>query len=71
MIKKDYILIAATIRAVKHQLINEYHERSDADSCFNMDKCRGINRLISELSINFSQENPKFDRNKFVAACEV
>jgi hypothetical protein len=63
MTKKDYVLIAESIwRSGYIKDKNKVRQEAKED----------IRRLIAiDLASNLQQENPKFDRKKFMDACNI
>jgi len=61
MTKKDYIIIARAIKnAWKHTMLYEgYTSKIEAMS------------LIGSLSTELSKDNPRFNEQKFIDACQV
>jgi hypothetical protein len=58
MSKKDYILMAAAmVRAAR--------------LCETDSQRRGVSRAAAALSEALASDNPRFDRARFLAACEV
>lgn len=60
MTKKDYVAIAATIRDQVRVALN-VHEPEVA---------RGMLILASALIVPLARDNPRFDHERFLAACE-
>lgn len=56
MTRKDYVAIAQTISKVRAEAFN----KEDA-----------LDRLTDEMSRLLKADNPRFDRERFVAACGV
>ncbi len=57
MTRKDYILIAKVLKAAK--------EFSD------LNELRGIREVESRLITELEEENPRFDKNRFVNATSI
>ncbi len=57
MSKKDYVMIAAVFHA----------ECSSAD--FNAFTCKSLENVANGLADKFQESNPRFDRDRFLAAC--
>ena len=57
MTRKDYVLIAATLKTVLTE---------SGSPC-----PRTVGLVAHELSINLSVDNPRFDRERFLKACGV
>jgi hypothetical protein len=60
MTKKDYELIAYTIRATRYGHIFAMRPEFQA----------GIDATVRHLATSLATENPRFDEGKFLSACE-
>lgn len=58
MTKKDFELVAAAIR-----------ESRRLAGSGNLDRQNTIDQTVEELATKFSNENPRFDRERFIKAC--
>jgi hypothetical protein len=62
MTRKDYVLIAESIKgAINYE--SNFNE--------NKDKAEALNYLALRLSSAFENDNPRFDRDRFLTACGV
>jgi hypothetical protein len=62
MTRKDYVLIAESIKgAINYE--GNFNE--------NKDKAEALNYLALRLSSAFENDNPRFDRDRFLTACGV
>ncbi len=65
MTRKDYVLIANCIKDVY-----EYQKENDGKGSRALKQ--GAIRVVAEgLATDFGQENPRFDRGRFLTACGV
>jgi len=64
MSKKDYIVIAESIRTQVKQL-DRYPK---GDALANVLR-RNLQALADNLAVNLAVENPRFDRERFMKAC--
>lgn len=62
MTKKDYIAIAKIIKEN-----SDYHDPDDGES---NTKCITVKTLTNELSKLFAADNPHFNKDKFIKACD-
>lgn len=66
MTKKDYIKFATLLQKARmrntNDTINELHKLY-VDSA--------LIELIDDLTVMFKQDNPAFDKERFISACEV
>lgn len=73
MTKKDYELIARGIAKevhfIKNQLTND-NLHQDNRTAFEQ-SLRAITGVAYRLTLDLKQENPKFDREKFLAICGI
>ncbi len=65
MTKKDYILIAGAINVVKKGIDNLPHLTESA----RISRHQGISDIVIQLSGELKKQNPLFNHNKFVEAC--
>ncbi len=63
MTKKDYELIAGTIKNFKFGWIES--------GGFDTGEIEAIDNLSNNLALELQAENPKFDRTKFLEACGI
>jgi hypothetical protein len=66
MSRKDYVAVAAAIRAE----LDSVGEKSGSDY-YREAIARGIKDTAQSLSSVFAAGNPRFDRQRFLAACGV
>ena len=70
MSKKDYITFARMINKQRRQILQDRREHPDASAVDNgADK--QVNMIVDELCIIFRNDNPNFNSEKFVLACEI
>jgi hypothetical protein len=62
MTRKDYVLIASTIKEAAHRI-------ADATCEIREDQLRGVRRTAAHLADAFDAENPRFDMQRFLKAC--
>lgn len=67
MSKKDYVAIAAQFMKEKNHL----KEHFEKDSSYEMGATYGIEVMARRLSDVMARDNPRFDRDRFLAACGV
>jgi hypothetical protein len=65
MTKKDFILIANVLRINRERLRREYHGP----------RCAGLLQsvvaaLVADMAAEFARTCPRFDRQKFIEACQ-
>ena len=71
MTRKDYILIADTIRELLGDIDRdkENEDLTDWSRAVLAGERIGVHTLAQHLSYQLRQDNPRFDRARFVAAC--
>lgn len=65
MTRKDYIAIAAAIKAAK---LDIFCKEPDAS---HVDLCDGANYAAEHIADVMARDNARFDRARFLAACGV
>ena len=66
MTRKDYVLIAKAIREVRKEFPQRYFEELE------ITKSKAIiDIIVATLSDRLAEENPRFDRAKFVEASKL
>ena len=60
MTKKDYVLIARAINFTRFELRQHLS---------NKEMGAGVDRVVEELVKELQNENPRFNRSKFIEAC--
>jgi hypothetical protein len=65
MTKKDYIAIAAAIKAARADVTTKEPRYSQRDML------DGISLAVEHVADVFAADNPRFDRARFLAACDV
>lgn len=69
MTKKDYELIAGTLRNYKEfQLKDDEKDFTASEHSLLMTSWREVGQA---LATNLQADNPRFDRNKFLTACGI
>lgn len=61
--KKDFVAVAAVIKSIGHR---QFHKPDFADG---VDAAREY--IARDLANLYAQQNPRFDRARFLAACGV
>lgn len=76
MTRKDYVLIAAAIRATQERIKAQFEERRDnsleiqAQQSWDRDnQLRGVRRTAAHLCDALARDNPHFDPTTFLKAC--
>ena len=62
--RKDYNLIAGALKEIRENTETSFGSYSES-VCFDL----ALDRTISLLADHFENDNPRFDRNRFVGAC--
>lgn len=70
MHKKNYVDFARMIRTQKHKIIEGAIELKEQEQFFNGAE-KELNIIIDELVTIFKNDNPNFDADKFLSACEI
>lgn len=72
MTRKDYELIAKVFKEIRNEF---YRDMTDADTAHGWDKNLfagvGVRILAENLAKELEQDNPRFDRQRFLDACGV
>lgn len=70
MTKKDYIIISNVIRQVFNRVSADYDKTTEAEllTAYN-DQFDVIEELAEALAVALKNDNPKFDRARFIDAC--
>lgn len=72
MTRKDYELIAKVFKNIRDEF---YRDMTDANDAHGWDKNLfagvGVRILAESLAGELEQENPRFDRSRFLNACGV
>lgn len=71
MTKKHFIAIAATIRAQLDGLNTEIIQNIDSDENPACQQAETVEETARRLCDVFTNENPRFDRARFLAACGI
>jgi hypothetical protein len=61
MTKKDYIIVA---QAIEHEVYGWKQSKSQVANPLQV-----ISAIITELSDRFIEDNPRFDKKRFIEAC--
>lgn len=75
MTRKDYVNIAAAIRATQDRVRSEFNEESRGGYISDMERdegqaqLRGVRRAAAHLADTLSRDNPRFDVGRFLTAC--
>jgi len=71
MTKKDYTTFVRMIRSQRHELENNRLLNTPAyEGKLIGHKCQ-IDVFVSELVTIFANDNPKFEAERFISACEI
>jgi hypothetical protein len=65
MTRKDYVAIAAAIKAAKADMFAKEPDES------HVDLCDGANYAAEHIADTMERDNPRFDRARFLKACGV
>jgi hypothetical protein len=70
MTRKDYINIAAAIRATQERIKGDaernHRDRRDGG---HLEQLRGVRRTAAHLADFLAEDNPRFDQARFLTAC--
>lgn len=71
MTRKDYVMIANVIRETLNDIAStgDSEHLSDNGRTFNSGESQGAHRAALRLADQLRQDNPRFDRARFMAAC--
>lgn len=67
MTRRDYVFIAQAIKDARTAALHHVPLGEGTESVF----IHGINSAAYQLARNLSEDNPKFDRQRFLDACGV
>ena len=72
MTRKDYVLIADTIAAQVRDIAEEqFHARDRTDIAILSGERLAVYNLAQRLADHLWQDNPRFDRKRFIDACQL
>jgi hypothetical protein len=72
MTRKDYVLIADTIAAQVRDIAEEqFHARAHTDKAILSGERLGVHNLAQRLADKLWQDNYRFDRKRFIDACQL
>lgn len=69
MTRKDYVNIAAAILATQTRIRNEHAIVAGAIEERGMEQLRGVRRTAAHLCEFLADDNPRFDKARFLTAC--
>ena len=70
MHKKNYVDFARIVRTQKQRIIHTNNTIATGGNC-DKELQEQLNSIIEELVILFKNDNPSFDTDKFLSACEI
>ena len=73
MTRKDYVMIADTLRGLLADIERESGPMAVCDrtrACLTGERL-GVRHVASRLADQLRQDNPRFDRTRFMAACGI
>lgn len=68
MSKKDYVMLAGVVKARHDEIVNPVSIFDAANLTAHLDELQKIAESMADI---FSQDNPRFDRSRFLKACGV
>jgi hypothetical protein len=72
MTRKDYVLIADTIAGLVRDIAQEeFDARAYTDKAILTGERLGVHNLTQRLAERLRQDNPRFDRHRFIQACQL
>ena len=72
MTRKDYVLIADTIAGFMRDIVNEQFDAlSDRGKAILSGERVAVQTIAHRLADQLRQDNPSFDRKRFIDACQL
>jgi hypothetical protein len=72
MTRKDYILLADTIAGLVRDIAQEqFDARAHTDKAILTGERLGVYNLAQRLADQLRNDNPRFDRKRFIDACQL
>lgn len=72
MTRKDYVLIADTIAQMSRDIAQEqFDARAYTDKAILSGERLGVYNLAQRLADQLRNDNPRFDRSRFIDACQL
>jgi hypothetical protein len=72
MTRKDYVLIADTIAGLVRDIAEEqFDARAHTDKAILSGERLGVYNLAQRLADQLRNDNPSFDRKRFIDACQL
>ena len=70
MHKKNYIEFARIVRKYKQRIVHTNNTISGVGNC-DAELHELLNNITDDLVVLFKNDNPNFDEDKFMSACEI
>jgi hypothetical protein len=72
MTRKDYVLIADTIAELVRDIAEEqFHARAHTDKAILSGERLGVHNVAQRLASKLWEDNYRFDRKRFIDACQL
>lgn len=72
MTRKDYVLIADTIAQMSRDIANDEHcALSDTGRAVASGERAAVQTIAHRLAYELQRDNPRFDRSRFIDACQL
>ena len=71
MSKRVYVDFARMIRTQKHKIAQNIELYPKSEEKFNAGAEKMLSMIIDEMITLFQSDNPNFDADKFLSACEI
>ena len=71
MHKKNYVDFVRIVRTQKHKIAQNIELYPKSEAQFNAGAEKMLSMMIDEIVILFKNDNPSFDADKFLSACEI
>lgn len=71
MTRKDYILIAETIAQMSRDIAMDHEALTERGQAILIGEQLAVQSIAYRLADQLRQDNPRFDRGRFIEACQL